>query len=107
MGDSTDRVRIERDLYRGLLSLGAADDPRALLEAALRRLVEATGARQGYVALYGGADLAAEPPFALAHDCTADDVAELRSRLSRGSSGARSRRARRSAPPRRSRIRAS
>jgi Nif-specific regulatory protein len=78
------RLRIERDLYRGLLELGAADDPRPLLEEALRRLVEATRARQGYLAVYAGGDLGAEPAFWLAHDCTQDDVAELRTRLSRG-----------------------
>lgn len=84
MSEPVERLRVERDLYRGLLALGASDDPRPLLEDALRRVVEATGATQGYIALYGGADLAEEPPFALAHHCTADDVAELRSRLSRG-----------------------
>jgi len=84
MVESVERVRIERDLFRGLLALGAADDPRPLLEAALRRVVDATRARQGYVALYGSGELDAEPAFWLAHDCTADDVAELRSRLSRG-----------------------
>src|SRR5690606_16795379 len=72
------------DLYRGLLALGAAEDPRRLLDEALARMVEATGARQGYLALYGGADLASEPAFALAHGCTEDDVKELRLRLSRG-----------------------
>ena len=79
-----DRLRLERDLYRGLLELGAADDPRPLLEEALRRLALATSARQGYLALYGGAELASEPPVWLAHDCTIDDVAELRARLSSG-----------------------
>ncbi len=84
MVDPAARVRIERDLYRGLLALGAADDPRPLLEAALRRVVNATEATQGYIALYGGDGSRAEPVFALAHHCTEDDVAELRTRLSRG-----------------------
>ncbi|MBX3275749.1 MAG: sigma-54-dependent Fis family transcriptional regulator [Sandaracinaceae bacterium] len=81
---SEERLRAERDLYRGLLELGAADDPRPLLEEALRRLVAATRARQGYVAIYAGGDLASEPVSWLAHACSADDVAELRTRLSRG-----------------------
>ena len=89
MDEDADRLRLERDLYRGLLTLGAADDPRPLLEEALSRAVEATGARQGYLALYGAeqggdAGLDREPPFWLAHDCTEDDVSELRLRLSRG-----------------------
>ncbi len=78
------RLRAERDLYRGLLGLAAADDVRPLLVEALRRAARATGARQGYLALYGGAPLEAEPPFWLAHDCTEDDVRELRTRLSAG-----------------------
>src|SRR5690606_37452675 len=81
---TSDRPRLERVLQRGLLEHGAADDPRPLLEEALRRLALATGARQGYLALYGGADLASEPPVWLAHDCTIDDVAELREHLSSG-----------------------
>src|SRR5687768_3357436 len=81
---SEERLRVERDLYRGLLELGAAEDPRPLLEEAVRRAVTATRARQGYLALYGGADLASEPRFWLAHDCTIDDVHELRTRISKG-----------------------
>ena len=84
MSRDLERLRSERDLYRGLLALGASDDPGPLLEEALRRAVAATGARQGYLAIYAGADLSEEPRFALAHDCTADDVRELRTRLSRG-----------------------
>jgi Nif-specific regulatory protein len=79
-----ERLRVERDLYRGLLELGAADDPRPLLEEAVKRAVTATRARQGYLALYGGADLASDPPFWLSHDCTIDDVRELRTRISTG-----------------------
>ncbi|MGE0789293.1 MAG: sigma 54-interacting transcriptional regulator [Sandaracinaceae bacterium] len=92
MSGPTERLRAERDLYRRLLELDAASspgpdgqtDPRPLLEGALRLLMEATGARQGYLALYGGAPLESEPGFSLAHDCSEDDVAELRGRISKG-----------------------
>ncbi len=80
----SERLRVERDLYRGLLSLGASADPRSLLDEALRRVVAATGARQGYLAVYAGAALESEPRAFLTHDCTMDDVTELRARLSRG-----------------------
>ena len=82
--ETVERLRQERDLYRGLLKLGADTDVRAFMEEALRRIVLATGSHQGYLALFGGADLASDPPFAIAHDCSEQDVANVRNSLSGG-----------------------
>jgi len=85
MSDPVDkRLRTERDLYRDLLRLGAASDPRPFLEEALRRVVAAAGSHQGYLALYRGQDLGSEPDFWIAHDCTEEEVARVRANLSRG-----------------------
>lgn len=84
MSDSERRLRTERDLYRDLLHLGAAGDPHPFLEEALRRVVEATGSHQGYLALYRHQDPAAQPDFWIAHDCSAEDVVQVRASLSRG-----------------------
>ena len=85
MNDPEDRrLRIERDLYRDLLRFGGATDPRPFLEEALRRVVAAAGSHQGYLALYRAQDLAAEPDFWIARDCTAQEVAQVRASLSRG-----------------------
>ncbi len=70
------RLTAERDLYRGLFALAGAEDPRPLLEEALRRVVAAVGARQGYLALgEPGA-----PRFLLAHACDPDEVDAVLSR---------------------------
>ncbi|MDP2311677.1 MAG: sigma-54-dependent Fis family transcriptional regulator [Pseudomonadota bacterium] len=79
-----DRLTAERDLYRGLFALAGAEDPRPLLEAALARVVEAVGARQGYLAIGFEGDAAR---FVRAHDAARDEARaadEARAVLSRG-----------------------
>jgi len=83
MDDQVRRLELERDLYRGLLALGA-DDPRPFFEEALRRVVAATESQQGYLAIYPGGDFNLEPAFWLAHDCSDDEVAQVQARLSSG-----------------------
>ena len=54
------RLRLERDLYRGLLNLDDAPQPEQFLERALSLVVEIVGAKRGYLELsdieksYGG-----------------------------------------------------
>jgi Nif-specific regulatory protein len=50
---SNDPVKRERDLYRRLLELGAKDDPKPFLEDALSLIIEVTGAKKGYLAIWG------------------------------------------------------
>ena len=71
-----DRVRLERDLYKGLLELGAKDDLRPLLEEALALVVELTRARKGLIELSGG--------FSIARALSDADVAAARRALSSG-----------------------
>jgi len=78
------RLILERDLYRELLHAGATADPRPFLEEALRCIVSATGAEQGYLALFEAGDPAKPPLFAINLDCTADDSAVIQRQLSHG-----------------------
>ncbi len=83
MQDAAKRLELERDLYRGLLALGA-DDPRPFFEEALRQVVNATESRQGYLGIYRDGDLSREPAFCLTHQCAQDEVAQVQARLSSG-----------------------
>ena len=72
----------ERDLFRQLLELNDVDDVRPFVASALSLLVQAIGAKQGYVELYG-AD--GEAPLAsVAHGLTEAQIAGVRARLSQG-----------------------
>ena len=84
MTPDAQRLRLERDIYRGLLQLGAASDLRPFLEQALLQVVEATGAHQGYLALYSGEDLTEQPAFWLAHHCDEQQLVGVRATLSSG-----------------------
>ena len=46
-------VELERDLYRRLLDMSLHDEPQRLVEDALALMVELTGARRGFLALFG------------------------------------------------------
>ena len=83
MEDPARRLELERDLYRGLLALGA-DDPRPFFQEALRAVVTATESQQGYLAIYPNGDFNLEPAFWLAHDCSDAEVAQVRAQLSSG-----------------------
>lgn len=50
----TDRLRLERDLFLRLLELGHREDLTPFLEGALDLVLEATGAKRGYIELAGG-----------------------------------------------------
>ncbi|MBV1861545.1 MAG: AAA family ATPase, partial [Nannocystaceae bacterium] len=45
------RQELERDLYQKCLSLAREEDPRPLIDEALKLLVEIAGARAGYIEL--------------------------------------------------------
>jgi Nif-specific regulatory protein len=72
----------ERVFYRRLLELGRVGEVAPLLEHALALIVEFTGARIGYLELHH--DDVRGAGFWRAHGCTADDVASIRSSVSRG-----------------------
>jgi len=78
------RLRQERDLYRRLLCLGAQAEIEPFLEEALALIVDFTGARRGYLELGGRSADGGRPDWWTAHDCSTDDLAEIRSAISRG-----------------------
>jgi Nif-specific regulatory protein len=73
----------ERDLYRRLLELGGHEDPEPFLEEALALVVEATGARQGYLALYSD-ERTLSPRWWIAKGFSQDQLREVRQRVSSG-----------------------
>jgi len=80
------RITRERDLYRGLLTLGSCDDFERLVSEALALVVETTGAMCGYIEL--------RDPFApetsedtacwMARGCSQEEADQIRARVSRG-----------------------
>lgn len=74
-------LRAERDLYQRLLDLGGHDDLEAFLDEALALVVEATGARQGYLSIES---LHGDQPITLALGCSEGDVARIRREISEG-----------------------
>src|SRR5262245_46920554 len=77
-----ERLRSERDLYLRLLSLGLHDDLRPLLEEAMSLFVEVTGAKKGYLALYGEeSDL---PSFWIARSYSKQEVEDIHQKISKG-----------------------
>lgn len=72
----------ERDFYRRLLDLGAESEIELLLDQALQLITEVTGARIAYLELHD--DERAAPRFWRGHGCTSEDVATIRSSISRG-----------------------
>src|SRR4051812_33217134 len=75
-------VVAERDFYRRLLDLGAANDIEPLLDEALALIVAVTGAKIAYLELYE--DEGGEPRFWKAHEVAGAEVAAIRSAISRG-----------------------
>ena len=76
---------IEREFYLRLLQLGAAAEPEPLIEQALSAIVAASGARMAYLELRDLDDPGAGPPrYWKAHGCSEEDVATIRSSISRG-----------------------
>jgi Nif-specific regulatory protein len=77
-----DRLRLERDLFRRLLELGARDDLRPFLEDALSLIVEVTGARQGYLEVRAGGRAGLGPPFWIGKGVTDAELVEVRRAIS-------------------------
>jgi Nif-specific regulatory protein len=87
--DSSDRVSdvvAERDFYRRLLDLGAANDVEPLLDEALALIVAVTGAQVAYLELYD--DESGPPRFWKAHQVAEAQVEAIQGAISRGIIGA-------------------
>ena len=80
--DTSDASHRENRFYRRLLDLGREGELSPLLEQALALIVESTGARVAYLELHTDAD--GDAGFWRAHGCTVDELATIRSKVSRG-----------------------
>jgi Nif-specific regulatory protein len=76
-------LRDERDFYRGLLSLGAAQDIEPLLDEALSLIVSVTGARRAYVEVAPSGAGQGER-FWRSHSLSSEDIEAVRESISRG-----------------------
>lgn len=74
--DEVRRLRNERDFYKQLLHLDAADEVEALLRNALQLICEVAGARCGYIALGGEGAAGDSPRWWLARGFSDQDVDE-------------------------------
>jgi Nif-specific regulatory protein len=77
---SQEQVELERDLYRRLLELGAAEDVVPFLEQALDLVVGVTSAKRGYLELGGGS----MPRFWLARGFDDSEVERVKQEISTG-----------------------
>jgi Nif-specific regulatory protein len=80
----TDRLRQERDLYLRLLELGGQEELEPFLHEALGLIVDVSGAHRGYLELRAKDSEAAEPAWWMAHDCSSQEVENIRDLISRG-----------------------
>lgn len=78
-----DRLRRERDLYKRLLDMGKKNEIQPLIEDSLRLIVDITRAEQGYLELLD-ADGTKPVHWAVAPECSSDDLATIRGRISSG-----------------------
>jgi Nif-specific regulatory protein len=76
-----ERLRLERDLYLGLLDLSDREDPGAFLEEALRLIVRVFGVEQGYLEVSDPQD---GPTWWRAAGCSDKQVDTIRNLVSRG-----------------------
>jgi Nif-specific regulatory protein len=76
-----ERVRLERDLYLGLLGLNDREHPGPFLEEALRLIVQVLGAEQAYLEV---SDPKGGPTSWRAAGCSNEQVELIRSIVSRG-----------------------
>ncbi len=76
-------LRAERDLYLRLLDLGAQPDLLPFLGEALRLIVAAGGARQGYIELQDD-DPGDTPRWSMAHGFSDEEIQNVRATISRG-----------------------
>ncbi|MDJ0849825.1 MAG: sigma 54-interacting transcriptional regulator [Myxococcota bacterium] len=80
---ASDKLRLERDLYRRLLELAARTEPEPFLEEALALVVEIVGARQAYLELHGDPD-DLDRAWSIAHGISGQELETVRSHISRG-----------------------
>jgi Nif-specific regulatory protein len=80
-GADTERLRLERDLYLGLLDLNGREEPDAFLEEALRLIVRVLSAEQAYLEL---SDAQEGPTWWRAAGCSDEQVETIRAIVSRG-----------------------
>lgn len=78
------RLRRERDLYSGLLSLGNETDPEACLEQALKLVVAAAGANQGYLEVFDPNGISDATWWRAAGFSEAEELDRVRKLVSRG-----------------------
>ncbi|HEX2733928.1 MAG TPA: sigma-54-dependent Fis family transcriptional regulator [Polyangiaceae bacterium] len=77
------RLRLERDLYLGLLNLDEAAEPEQFTEQALRLVVEIVGAKRGYLEL-SDPSTPGNREWWTAAGWSSEEVAEIRINISRG-----------------------
>jgi Nif-specific regulatory protein len=77
----SEQLRLERDLYLGLLNLSGRDSPEPFLEEALGLIVRVLGAEQGYLEVF---DPREGPTWWHAAGCSSEEVEVIRSLVSRG-----------------------
>ncbi|MDC3379531.1 sigma 54-interacting transcriptional regulator [Planctomycetota bacterium] len=77
---AVERIRRERDLYLSLLQLSHEQELVPLIESALQLIVEATGAKQGYLEVRA----ASGAKWFIAHGCSDEDVEQIRAVMSHG-----------------------
>lgn len=86
IGRVDDALRAERDFYRGLLALGAAEEIEPLLEEALSLIVAMTGARRAYLEVGGtaGQDEDGRSRVWRSRSLSDEDIEAVRVSISRG-----------------------
>ena len=78
-------MRLERDLYRTLLELGAHDSIEQLIDTALGLVASMAQARKGYLELFDERSANPEPlRWEVAQGCSVAEVAEIRDVVSHG-----------------------
>ncbi len=80
-GAEYERVRLERDLYLGLLNLSGREEPGAFLEEALRLIVKVLNAEQAYLEV---SDTHEGPSWWRTAGCSEEQVETIRAIVSRG-----------------------
>src|SRR5262245_23006216 len=78
------RLRRERDLYLGLLELGAQAELDRFLAEALALIVEVAGAHQGYLELHDEDERNGRRSWSMAHAFSPDEIASVQEAISRG-----------------------
>ncbi len=81
--DEVQRLRLERDLYLGLLNLDEATLPEQFIEQALKLVVQIVGVDRGYLEL-NASDSGGEKDWWTAAGWSEEEVEEIRANISRG-----------------------